>query len=138
MISRPENPNYDAILADVLSGLGIAESVQGPDEQDKNESAALLSIQLDNDLKQARIDDVKSDRKLREAYATRILRFLYWYSIVVGIFVFLSGARLPYFDFVLPSEVLALLVGSTAVAAIGLVGFIARGLFKTPPALPPT
>lgn len=137
MASPPKDPDDAGLLSDVGKGLGIAKAVWEPDEQDKTESEALHSLQLDNELKRARIDDVKSDRTLREAYASRILRFLHWYSVVVAIFVFLSGIRLPWFDFVLPSEVLALLVGSTAGAAIGLVGFIARGLFKPPPALPP-
>ena len=137
MASRPKDPNDTGSLSDVGKGLGIAKAVREPDEQDKTESAILRSLQLDNDLKRARIDDVESDRKLREVYASRILMFLYIYSLVVAIFVFLSGVRLSWFDFVLPSEVLALLVGSTAGAAIGLVGFIARGLFKTPPTLPP-
>jgi hypothetical protein len=35
--------------------------------------------------------------------------------------------------FSLEQGVLAALVGSTAVAAIGLVGFIARGLFRPAP-----
>lgn len=55
MTSLPENPNDGGLLTEVGKGLDIAKAVQEPDEQDKNESAALRSIQLDNDLKRASV-----------------------------------------------------------------------------------
>ena len=86
-----------------------------------------LRMQLDNH-KQA-IKDRKADRKLRKRYADKIIYFLQVYSIVVGGFIFLAGFKL--FSFGLPDQVLIALVSSTAIAAIGLVGFIAKGLFDT-------
>ena len=123
-------------LSVVQTGVEAAEAIRDADEPDQTAIAVLHDLQLSNELKRARIDDVKSDRELRKIYGFRILRFLHCYSLVVGILVLLSGLQLPWLPFELPSEVLALLVGSTAAAAIGLVGFVARGLFKTPPSLP--
>ena len=81
--------------------------------------------------KLAEIENIQSGRKLREKYATQILNFLYCYAGGVAFILILVGV--PGINFVLPSAVLSILVGSTSVAAIGLVGFIARGLFRTPP-----
>ena len=68
---------------------------------------------------------------MRKTYAGRILLYLEIYSLVVALFIITAGFNL--LGFTLPVEILASLVGSTAVAAIGLVGFIARGLFRSPP-----
>ena len=69
---------------------------------------------------------------MRKTYAGRILCYLEIYSVVVALLVIASGfANIT--GFILPVEILASLVGSTALAAIGLVGFIARGLFRAPP-----
>jgi hypothetical protein len=94
------------------------------------ERASAERAQLDNDLARSRIKNVKADRKMRRTYAGRILLYLEVYSTVVGLMVVTSGFKL--FGFSLPVEILASLVGSTALAAIGLVGFIARGLFQPP------
>lgn len=67
---------------------------------------------------------------MRQQYAGRILRYLEYYSAGVGILLLMSGFKV--FGFTLEPGVLSTLVGSTAVAAIGLVGFIARGLFRAP------
>ena len=112
-----------------------AAEINEADEPDQFALAGLRSLQLENELTHARIENVKSDRKLRESYASRILRFLYYYAAVVGMLVIASGLQVSWMPFELPWEVLALLVGSAAASAIGLVGFIARGLFKTPPSL---
>ena len=95
------------------------------------ESTAAERAQLENKLARSRIKNVKADRKMRKTNAGRILRYLEIYSGAVGVMVVVSGFGLGGFN--LPPEILATLVGSTAVAAIGLVGFIARGLFRSPP-----
>ena len=110
-----------------------------PDEHDEFETwtkQELDSARLDNELKQARIADVKSDRDLRETYAQKIIQFMRIYASCVLIVLLLSGFEVSWYVFKLPDPVLAILVGSTAVAVVGLVGFIARGLFRTPPSLP--
>ena len=125
----PQNPSNNDPLSVLEKSAKDAEAIRKPDGLD------IESRELENELIRAKIEDVESDRKLRESYASRILRFLYCYSVVVGILVIASGLQMPWLPFELPGEVLALLVGSTAASAIGLVGFIARGLFNTPPSL---
>ena len=92
--------------------------------------AAIEAATLKNELARAHIKNVDADRLMRTTYAGRILKYLEFYSGSVAALLVLSGFHLG--GFVLSIEVLATLVGSTAVAAIGLVGFIARGLFRPP------
>jgi hypothetical protein len=127
----PPRSDPPLTLDDIDFGVAVVEEVQGPDRNDLLERAAAEKAQLANKLARARIKNVKADRAMRKAYAGRILIYLYIYSAIIGLMVVATGFKL--WSFVLPVEVLATLVGSTAVAAIGLVGFVARGLFKAPP-----
>ena len=117
-------------LEDIDTGVGAVAKIDRPDPQDLLERAAAERAQLENDLARSRIKNVRADRRMRKTYAGRILFYLEAYSIVVGLMVLAAGFRL--FSFELPTEILMCLVGSTALAAIGLVGFIARGLFQPP------
>lgn len=72
--------------------------------------------------------DRKSNRKLRQKYATSVMRYLVGYSVFVAIILMLNGFNV--FCFQLPENVLVYLVGSTAAAAIGLVFAVTNGLFK--------
>ena len=116
---------------DIGTGVSIVQSVAKPDAQDLLERAAVDRAQLENKLARSRIKNVKADRKMRKTYAGRILLYLEVYSIAVAAMLIAAGFKLWGFE--LPPEILATLVGSTALAAIGLVGFIARGLFQPPP-----
>lgn len=103
-----------------------------------NESLSVHAVEaaaLRNKLAKAYIDNLDADREMRKDYAARILRYLEFYSGGVLGLLLLDGAGPRGFE--IDGTVLATLVGSTAVAAIGLVGFIARGLFRQPP-LPPS
>lgn len=93
------------------------------------------AARLKNSLVEAHIANLEADRKMRVTYAGRILRYLEFYSGGVAALLVAGGIG---WHFTLPTEILAALVGSTAVAAIGLVGFIARGLFRSPPPPPST
>ncbi len=79
---------------------------------------------------QADINAETTETALRRLYANRILRFLEIYGLVVATFTALSGFGL--WGFKMQSQTLITLVGSTAVAAIGLAGFIVKGLFSRP------
>jgi hypothetical protein len=125
--ARPPEPTLDAIDA----GAALVEAKTRPDLNDLRESEELEAVRLRNRLARSQIKNVKADRRMRKTHAGRILLYLELYSGTVGIIVIGSGFGLA--GFALPVEILATLVGSTAVAAIGLVGFIARGLFRTPP-----
>lgn len=121
------DPALDAIAA----GAALVEAKLRPDLNDMLENEELEALRLRNQLARSQIKNVKADRAMRKTYAGRILLYLELYSVTVGLMVVAAGFRVRGFD--LPVEILATLVGSTAVAAIGLVGFIARGLFRTPP-----
>jgi len=88
------------------------------------------AMALRNELARAYIGNLKADRKMRKTYASRILRYLETYSVGVALIVLADGFGIAGFD--LDNSIVTALVGSTAVAAIGLVGFIARGLFRAP------
>ena len=125
------SPKTKPTLNDIGKGLASVKGVANPDSIDLLEQAAVERTQLENKLARSRIKNVKADRKMRKKYAGRVLRYLEIYSIAVASLVIFSGFELWGFD--LPVEILASLVGSTALAASGLVGFVARGLFKPPP-----
>jgi hypothetical protein len=127
----PEQAAPPLTLDDIDTGLPVVQDVARPGPQDLMERASAERAQLENKLARSRIKNVKADRRMRKTYAGRILRYLEIYSgCVLGLIV-LSGFKI--WGFALLPEVLATLVGSTAIAAIGLVGFIARGLFRPPP-----
>jgi hypothetical protein len=129
--AKPPEPTLDAIAA----GAALVEAKTRPDLNDLLESEELETVRLRNRLARSQIKNVEADRQMRKTYAGRILLYLQFYSGAVGLMVLASG--FGWGGFALPVEILATLVGSTAVAAIGLVGFIARGLFRTPPPDPP-
>jgi hypothetical protein len=123
---QPSEITLDSIDA----GVPLAESKTAPDAYDLLEDERLQKIRLENKFSRSRLKDVKADRRLRKTYANRILRFLEVYAGIVALMVVADGFH--FLGFHLEKEVTATLVGSTAIAAIGLVGFIARGLFRPP------
>ena len=60
-------------------------------------------------------------------YARRAYNFMVGYCVFAGITLMFEGVHYHGFD--LPSSVLELLVGSTAVTVIGLVGMVLTGIF---------
>ncbi len=131
MSNSPKPAAPKLTLEDIDVGVAAVETVVTPDRNDQMERLAAERAGLQVKLARSQIKNVKADRRMRKTYAGRILLYLEVYSGVVALMVIAAGFNL--FGFSLPVEILATLVGSTAVAAIGLVGFIARGLFKTPP-----
>ncbi|MBJ7417939.1 MAG: hypothetical protein JHC88_21225 [Niveispirillum sp.] len=99
-----------------------------PDENDKLETRS-----VEEDRKKVEIDalrennaDKKANRSLRENYANRVFYYLCTYSFGAFSLIVLSG--IGFLE--IPEAVLTTIVGSTALAAIGLVGFVVSGLFK--------
>ena len=132
MSTSPQKPQRDVALDELDLSASLVREVPDLDVIDFREEEKARRLRLDNDLADSRIKSLEADRRMRETYAGRILRYLEAYSAVVGAMVITSGFR--FSGFALPVEILASLIGSTAVAAIGLVGFIARGLFQPPKA----
>jgi len=129
--SPPTSPPNPISLESIDRGIARVEGKVTADARDRLEVEGVIAVQLQNKLARSQIKNVKADRKMRQTYAGRILRYLEFYSVSVATLIIASGFRLWGFE--LPVEILASLVGSTALAAIGLVGFIARGLFRPPP-----
>src|SRR5262245_2486283 len=93
--------------------------VRAPDALDKK---------ADKQLDDENLKDRTSTRTLRESYAKRVYRYLVCYSLAAFVIILLQGTR--YSGFQLDSTVVGIIVGSTAVSAIGLVGIVVKGLFK--------
>ncbi|MEX0504049.1 hypothetical protein AB3X55_10680 [Alphaproteobacteria bacterium LSUCC0719] len=119
-----QQPDLSNDLSEFLSkGAQFAREKQSADELDRGEVEAAQYLAL-----QERIKDQQSDRNLREKYANRLFWFLCIYNFVVLLLLVMQG--FPSCPFQLPDIVLTTLVGSNAVAAIGLVSTVSRGLFK--------
>ena len=131
-------PSPKPLTLDAIdTGVAVAEAKNKPDAKDalERKDIEIEALRLRNRYARARIKSAKADRKMRKQYAGRILLYLECYSGSVGLLILLSGFK-PL-GFGIEAGVLSALVGSTALAAIGLVGFIARGLFR-PPEVDPT
>ena len=111
-----------------------------PDAQDFNadQSQQYLEIvgQLSAENEQLRADnerlrgqqtyeDVRT--RMMEPYAGKVFRFLIGYCLFVAGVILLSGFK--FLGFSISDTVLGIIAGSTAVSAIGLVGFVVSGLF---------
>jgi polyferredoxin len=114
-------------LESIEAGAKLASGRSKPDAVDRlterKQRAEIGTIEQGN-------RDRRANRVLRFRYAKAVYRYLAWYSSFSLILLILSGFK-PW-GFSLPENVLSLIVGSTAVAAIGLVGFVVQGLFKAP------
>lgn len=115
--------NFQPSLTDIASGVSEVSGKTKPDQRDVLEVSS-----LEDDKLREEIENLRSDRALREKYADRILAFLEAYAAGVFFLVFLDALNFEMFE--VPENAIVTLVGSTAIAAIGLVGFVAKGLFK--------
>jgi hypothetical protein len=87
--------------------------------------------QYDQELTKQKIEDLKSNRDLRETYAKLCVGFMCVWSLIVWILVIASGFEslcIHYSDTVLVS-----IIGGSTVNVIGLVLVIMKGLF--PPSM---
>jgi Tfp pilus assembly protein PilN len=73
----------------------------------------------------AHINALTSRTAMREGYEKKVYFYLVGYSLVVALILVLCGFQVM----TLPENVLVALAGSTAVAALGLVAQIGKGLF---------
>jgi hypothetical protein len=115
-------------LNSVASGVAVVRNKTAPDEFDKYEikelkeaytKARIAALEQDN-------KDKESNRTMRGDYAKRVFNYLVGYSLAVLVLLVFSGLRQLF----IADSVLSVLAGSTALAAIGLVGFVVKGLFK--------
>ncbi len=132
----------ETLMQNDLNDIEVAgssiEQEATPDNADLSELVTRLELfnvdgdksELERDKLKEEVENIKADRELRKKYASRVWGFLVCYLITVIVFLLMSGFSICGFK--LHDAVLVTLAGSTAVAAIGLVGIIAKGLFNQP------
>ena len=82
---------------------------------------------LDNELRQAEIDDLVQDRDQRKQYAKNLFLLMVWWLIIVGGIVISNGAKgVP---FKLSDFVLNTLIGTSTASILGLFAIVAKYLF---------
>lgn len=117
-------------LASIASGVPAVKAKKSPDENDDKELEDLSNrktLAEIGSIEQANRDK-RAIMRLRFKYAKAVYRYLAWYTVGAGALVVFTG--IPSSGFKISDIVLTTIVGSTAVAAIGLVGFVVNGLFK--------
>lgn len=122
----------------IKAGLPEVEGKTQVDDKDRREEERYDqdAQALRNDEAREKIENVKADREMRQDYAKRIMSFLYFYAGFCALVLLADAITVDptaSFGFDLADDIILTIVGSTAVAAIGLVGFVARGLFRPPP-----
>jgi hypothetical protein len=130
----PESSRQRKSIIDLVS----EEVSRLPPETDESQALAELErtrLELDrqrilNDQVREGINDSRADRDLRRRYANYAFRFLLGFSIFCGLVLVAQGS--PDCPFKLGDPVVIALISSTAVSVVGLVGWVARGLFKAP------
>lgn len=88
-------------------------------------SEDLAAALAENEKLKQFIDVVKA--RMLERYVNKVFNFVALYCVAVGVLLLLSG--LPRSGFRLPTTILGIIAGSTAVSVIGLIGFVITGLF---------
>lgn len=86
---------------------------------------ASLQAELDKLRGKKTYDDVRAS--MMQPYADKVFWFLVWYCLFVAALILMKGFKLFGFD--ISDTVTGIIAGSTAVSAIGLVGFVVSGLF---------
>lgn len=115
-------------LKDILEKLArLASQKHEPDAKDDQEEAAVREAAARAQAAEEAVAGARSRREMREDYAKKIFYYLIGYSIGAFTLLMLNGFQVRGFHI---SDVpLTAIVGSTAVSAIGLVGFVVNGLF---------
>jgi hypothetical protein len=118
----------------------IDQAPISPDPQDFDVGQSKYYVELvgqlaaENEQLRAEVDRLTGSQTYEEVrvqmmkpYANKVYWFLVWYCVFVAIVILLCGFRLGGFQ--ISDTVLGIIAGSTAVSAIGLVGFVVSGLF---------
>lgn len=85
------------------------------------------ALKAENDRLKGEQDFNRVKASLIAPYSNKVFSFLCIYCL--GVFLLILGSGQKFIEFNLAKEVLVVLSGSTAVAAIGLVGIVVKGLF---------
>lgn len=133
---KEKNIKFDAIYSTISAVSKVAkpsdtaaESAAFIDAQkqlEKEEKRALTSayVKVMSEVHK----DLESNRALREEFGRNAFRYLFVISGVVFVFLFIHLFRTKDWNG-LPDSVLLTLSGGTFASAVGLVGFVVKGLF---------
>ena len=105
---EPEEPKLT--LDDIDAGVQNVAGVEHKGKLDWLEEHKAEEARLRNEMAKAHIEGVNAGREMRKVYASRILRYLEWYSAIVGLIIIASG--FGFTTFLLPVEIEASLVGA--------------------------
>ena len=111
------------------AGRQRTQAKSAPDRADRLENAAATKAEAEAEALIEENRDKRALRKLRFQYAKHVYWFLIWYCTGALSIVLLDGFKVGGFD--VQDTALTVIVGSTAVSAIGLVGFVVNGLFSS-------
>lgn len=88
-----------------------------------------FELKAENHRLNQRLETKTAIESLMEPYANKVFWFLCGYCFFAFVLLCLSGSK--WLGFGLSDVVLSIVTGSTAVSAIGLVGLVIRGIFKS-------
>lgn len=126
-VPTPELDDQLDVLLDAAESK--TESKLRPDKNDDEEEAShRRSLRVyELELRREELQSRRAERALRERYADKVFSFLIYYCCFVGLVIICIGCDFSHFK--LDKLVVAALVGSTAISAIGVVSTVVRGLF---------
>jgi hypothetical protein len=96
-------------------------------ELDSTDQLEYKKVDIEARITEEKLNESRSYRSLRERYAKLSYRYLIAYSIACYALLIMSGFGL--WSFKLDATVLAVVAGSSAASAIGLVHQVVKGLF---------
>ena len=121
-----EDASLDRLL-DNAESLVDEKTQKDAKDEDEEREARRQERQHGFDLKEEELRARQDERNLRRSYANRVFGFLITYCAFVGFCILAQGFKFGGFG--LDRYVLAALVGSTSISAIGVVSSVVRGLF---------
>jgi hypothetical protein len=126
-------PRLDPSIIDQAPLVDNATLPQDPDYIDQLETL-LFTLQAELDESQAEVERLSASKtvtqvraSMMEPFANKVFWFLCAYCAVAAVILILSG--IAHNGFLLSDTILAILIGSTLVSAIGLVRVVVNGLF---------
>lgn len=119
----PEEPDLLLVQAAEPTPDLEADRLYG-EERQSYENARLA---LQNELLEAKIDDLVQDRDQRKTYSNRLFRLIVCWLMAIGLIVLLDG--FSCIPFALSVPVLTTIIGSTTVAVLGLFAIVVNYLF---------
>ena len=98
------------------------------DSEDNDRVEERLERERKKDILDAQVAEIESNQEEKRSGTKKVFILIYGYATFVATVIFLSGITFPLFR--LPAEVLLGLIVSLSAVSVGMVGFIAPGIFR--------